>query len=113
MKDSKPIQRMRPSPRSASSVVPVVLCAAILTLGALFFLWQRYQFVRLGFTVVELRQRKAALQDAIEPLEIEVDYLSRPERIEALAIQRLRMRLPRPSDVRTLSANDAAKLSLQ
>lgn len=106
MKDSKLITRMRPggrsSRRSGSSAVPVVLCAAILTLGALFFLWQRYQFVRLGFTVAELRQQKAVLQDAVEPLEIEVDYLSRPQRIEAMATGRLRMRPPRPSQVRTL-----------
>ena len=99
--------------RSGSSVVPMVLCAAILTLGALFFLWQRYQFVRLGFSVAGLRQQKAVLEEAIEPLEIEVDYLSRPQRIEAIATGRLRMRLPRPSQVRTMSDNDAAKFSSQ
>ncbi len=111
MKESKLISLFRPKTRRGSSLVPVVLCAAILTLGALFFLWQRYQFVRLGFTVAELRQRKAALQNIIEPLEIEVEYLSRLERIDALATQLLRMRQPRPSEVRTLSPHDAAKLS--
>ena len=106
MKGSKLITRMRlvgrSGGRSGSSAVPVVLCAAILTLGALFFVWQRYQFVRLGFTVAELRQQRAVLEDTVEPLEIEADYLSRPQRIEAVATGRLRMRPPRPSQVRTL-----------
>lgn len=109
MMNSKLLMRMRPGGRPGSPVVPVVLCAAILTLGALFFLWQRYQFVRLGFTVAELRQQKAVLEDVIEPLQIEVDYLSRPQRIEALASKRLRMRPPHPDQVRTLSAYDADK----
>ena len=111
MKDSRPISQQRPSTRSM--VVPMVLCATILTLGALFFVWQRYQFLRLGFTVAELRQRKAVLQDLIEPLEIEVEYLSRPERIESLATKQLGLRVPQPSQVRTLSTHDAAKFSSQ
>jgi cell division protein FtsL len=109
MMNSKLLMGLRPGGRPGSPVVPVVLCAAILTLGALFFLWQRYQFVRLGFTVAELRQQKAVLEDVIEPLQIEVEYLSRPQRIEALARERLRMRQPRPGQVRTLSAYDADK----
>lgn len=109
MMNSKLLMGLRPGGRAGSPVVPVVLCAAILTLGALFFLWQRYQFVRLGFTVAELRQQKAVLEDVIEPLQIEVDYLARPQRIEALARERLRMRQPYPGQVRTLSAYDADK----
>ena len=53
--------------RGASTLMLVVLCCAILTLGALFFVWQRYQFVRLGFEVGALREREARLRVAIGP----------------------------------------------
>ena len=77
----------------------IVGCAALLTIGALFFVWQRYQFVRLGFEVGALRHRQAALQERIEPLEVEAQYLARPERIEAIARERLGMRPPHPEQV--------------
>lgn len=85
--------------RSASYVVVVVLCAAVLTFGAMFYLWQRYQYVRLGFQVDRLRARKARLVERIEPLQVEAAYLARPERIDALARDQLGMRMPRPSQV--------------
>ena len=77
----------------------IVACAFLLTLGGLAFVWQRYEFVRLGFEVGDLRQRQTQLQERIGPLAIEVEYLSRPERIEAIARRRLGMRPPLPSDV--------------
>jgi cell division protein FtsL len=77
----------------------VVACAFLLTLGGLVFVWQRYEFVRLGFEVGELRRRQSQLQERIGPLEIEVEYLSRPERIETIARGRLGMRPPLPGDV--------------
>jgi cell division protein FtsL len=77
----------------------LVLCAAVLTFGAVFYLWQRYQFVRLGYEVETLRAARTRLVEAIEPLEVEVHYLSRLERIDALARTRLGMRPPRPDQV--------------
>ena len=95
-----------PSPRrlpmplgSAASVVLVVLCAVVLTVGAVFFLWQRYQFVRLGYEVNRLRVERTRLVEELEPLEVEVRYLSRLERIERLARVELGMHTPAPSQV--------------
>ena len=90
---------------SASSLVLMVLCAVVLTVGAVFFLWQRYQFVRLGYEVNRLRQQQAALMEAIEPLEVEVRYLSRLERIEHLARTELGMHAPAPSQVIVLEGH--------
>jgi cell division protein FtsL len=85
--------------RRASTAVLVVACATVLTVGAVFFVWQRYQFIRLGFTVHKLREERAAIVEKIEPLRVEVEYLSRLERIDALARQQLGMRPPTPSQV--------------
>ena len=71
----------------------------VLTLAALFFIWQRYQFVRLGIEVSALRQQHAVLSEELEPFKVEAEYLSRPERIERLAKERLGMSVPNPSQV--------------
>jgi len=85
--------------RSGTRTVLVLLCALVASAGALFYLWQRYEFVRLGFAVDDLRSRRALLLEKIEPLRVEMNYLSRPERIESLARESLRMRPPQPSQV--------------
>jgi cell division protein FtsL len=85
--------------RRASTAVLVVACALVLSVGAVFFVWQRYQFIRLGFAVHKLRGERAALEERIEPLRVEVEYLSRLERIDALAREQLGMRPPAPSQV--------------
>ena len=111
MRDLRLLSLFRARSRAASSMALLVFCAAVLTIGAVFFLWQRYQFIRLGFDVSGLRRQKAALEESIEPLELEVDYLSRLERIEALATGRLGMRAPRATQVRSLSPHEAPELS--
>lgn len=93
--------------RQATTAVLVVACALVLSIGAVFFVWQRYQFIRLGFTVNQLRDRKAALEERIEPLQVEVEYLSRLERIDALAREQLGMRPPQPSQVIVIEGYDA------
>ena len=85
--------------RSGASMMLVVLCAVVLTFGAVFYLWQRYQFVRLGYQVERMRTDRARLEADIEPLQLEADYLSRPERINSLARRVLKMRPPRPNQV--------------
>jgi len=85
-------------PRGATLAL-VVACASLITIGGLAFIWQRYEFVRLGFEVASLRQRQTQLLERIGPLEIEVEYLSRPERIETIARERLGMQPPKPGSV--------------
>ena len=85
--------------RPSSFLVLVVLCAMVLTIGAVLFLWQRYQYIRLGFEISALRRDKTRLEERIEPLEVEAAYLSRPERIEKLARDRLGLRPPQPEQM--------------
>jgi cell division protein FtsL len=105
MIDLRLVRRLPAALGQASSVVLVVLCAVVLTVGAVFYLWQRYQFVHLGYEVNQLRAEKARLEEAIEPLEVEVHYLSRLERIDELARTRLGMNPPLPSQVIVLESD--------
>jgi cell division protein FtsL len=93
-----PLTRV-PRFRTGASAVLVVLCAFVIAAGGLFYVWQRFQFTKLGFEVAQLRQRKADLQAQLDPLQVEVDYLSRLERIDTVARQQLGMRPPAPNQV--------------
>jgi cell division protein FtsL len=95
--------------RASASAILLLLCAAVVTFGALFYIWQRYQFIRLGFEVAALRQQKADLRQQIEPLQVEAEYLSRLERVDALARQQLGMRAPAPAQVIVLENPDATE----
>ena len=100
MNDSKPGRNgASAGPRPGATLLTIVACGVLLTLGALFFVWQRFQFVRVGFEVGALRQQQVELLERIEPLAVEAEYLSRPERIDALARGRLGMAPPAPSQV--------------
>lgn len=105
MNDFKLLSSLPEALRAGASMMLVVLCALVLTFGAVFYLWQRYQFIHLGFEVEHLRTLKGNLAAEIEPLQMESDYLSRPERIEILARERLGMRPPQPRQVIVLENN--------
>ena len=99
---SKQTTTSRPSgasPAQVRSVLPVVIFAALLALGAVFFVWQRHQHVQLGFEVAELRRAKALLEEQIEPLTVEVEFLSRLERINTLARKQLGLSQPQPGQI--------------
>ena len=85
-----------------ASLLPVVAGASILALAAVFFVWQRHQHVQLGFEVAKLRREKARLEELIEPLVVEVEYLSRLERIDAIARKKLGLRAPEPGQITIL-----------
>ncbi|MFI5400266.1 MAG: cell division protein FtsL [SAR324 cluster bacterium] len=94
--------------RTGASAVLVVLCAAVVAAGGLFYVWQRYQFTKLGFEVAQLRQRKAHLEEQLEPSQVEVDYLARLERIDTLAREQLGMRPPAPGQTIVVEPHAAA-----
>ncbi|MDH4247414.1 MAG: cell division protein FtsL, partial [Deltaproteobacteria bacterium] len=87
------------SRRPASFLVLVVLCSLVMTLGAMLYVWQRYNYIRLGFEVGALQREKERIEVRIEPLQVEAAYLARPERIEKLARETLLMRPPLPGQV--------------
>jgi len=103
MSTDNPMRGHNRRPHGTRMLVQVVLCALLVTLGAVFYVWQRYQFVRLGFEVSRLREEKAHIEERLEPLQVEAQYLARPTRLDAVARQRLNMREPRPEQVYVLT----------
>lgn len=108
MNEPPSLTRM-PRFRAGTSAVMVVLCAVVIAAGGLFYVWQRFQFTKLGFEVARLRQQKSDLEARLEPLQVEVDYLSRLERVDKLAREQLGMRAPVPGQVIVLDGGAGAE----
>ena len=65
---------------------------------ALFWAWQQFELRRHGYQLEHMQQERAAEVDVNRHLRLEVQTLKAPERIERLALDRLRMVMPRPED---------------
>ena len=65
--------------RAGASLMVVVLCALVLTFGALFYLWQRYQFISLGFEVERLRALLVEKEVECDELRREIALLKEVE----------------------------------
>lgn len=110
MNEAHLLRRLGRTLGSASYASLAVLCAVVITVGAVFYLWQRYQYVALGYEVSALRREKARLEEALEPLEVEAAYLSRLERIERVARSELGMRPPRADQVIVVEHDESIRL---
>ncbi len=71
----------------------LLLFAFCLTAGALLYLWQRQQWTQLAFRLEQLRTIQAQLEEELHPLDAEVGYLSRPQRVADLA-KKMGLKLP-------------------
>jgi len=64
----------------------------------LFWAWQQFELRRNGYRLEQMQQQRAVEADVNRHLRLEVQTLKAPERIERLALGRLRMVMPRPED---------------
>ena len=64
----------------------------------LFWAWQQFELRRNGYRLEQMQQERAVEVDVNRHLRLEVQTLKAPERIERLALGRLRMVMPRPED---------------
>ena len=64
----------------------------------LFWAWQQFELRRNGYRLEQMQQERAVQVDVNRHLRLEVQTLKAPERIERLALGRLRMVMPRPED---------------
>ncbi|MGC2394096.1 MAG: hypothetical protein WA465_10385, partial [Methylovirgula sp.] len=71
-----------------------VLAIAALVGSAIYAYSIKYETIFRGEQIVELRQQIKSQQDSIALLKAEWEHVSRPERIEALAIQFLTLQQP-------------------
>jgi len=72
--------------------------AGFLVLVLLFSAWQHFELLRHGYQVEELNRELAAEEEIGRQLRLEIDTLRSPKRIEALALERLRLIAPAADD---------------
>ncbi len=71
-----------------------VAFAAFLVLVLLFSAWQHFELLRHGYRLEQLQRERAAEEELGRHLRLEIETLRSPQRIEALATQRLHLVSP-------------------
>ena len=64
----------------------------------LFWAWQQFELRRNGYRLEQMQQERALEAEVNRHLRLEAQTLQAPERIERIALGRLRMVAPRPED---------------
>ena len=64
----------------------------------LFWAWQQFELRRNGYRLEQMQQQRAAEAEVNRHLRLEAQTLQAPERIERIALGRLRMVAPKPED---------------
>jgi cell division protein FtsL len=72
--------------------------AGLLVVVLLFSAWQHFELLRHGYQVEEIQRERAAEEEASRQLRLEIETLRSPQRIEALAIQKLHLVAPGRDD---------------
>ena len=60
--------------------------------------WQHFQLVRYGYRIEQMQQQRAAEEKVNRHLKLNIQTLSRPDRIERLASRRLKLVQPAAED---------------
>lgn len=81
---------------------PILAFVIILMCVALVFVWSRIEVVNLEYEISSYQARVRALQQESNRLQLEVESLSTPARIENMARTRLGMQMPAPEQVFTI-----------
>ena len=74
------------------SVHMLLLVAFLITTGCFLYLWQWMNYLKGGYHVQALEKEKAVTLHRLELLETEINFLSRPQRIESIAVGKIGMR---------------------
>ncbi|WP_291318159.1 cell division protein FtsL [Desulfuromonas sp.] len=81
---------------------PLLGFVAILLAVSLFFVWSRLQVINLEYEISSLEGRLRGLQQDSRQLRLEEASLRSPARIEQVALNKLGLRMPNPSQVITV-----------
>src|SRR6266404_626387 len=68
--------------------------AGFLVILLLFSAWQHFELLRHGYQIEELNRQRAVEEETGHQLRLEIDTLRSPQRIEALATERLHLVAP-------------------
>ena len=75
--------------------------AAVFVLGLLFYGWQQYRWIDLGYKIEVAQQKKDKLVEDQKRLELERASLAREERIDSIARNQLGMVVAAPGQIVT------------
>jgi cell division protein FtsL len=76
-----------------SAAIGVLLAALVL-----YSAWQHFELIHYGYRIEQMQQQRAAEEQVNRHLRLNIQTLSRPERIEELATRKLKMVLPASDD---------------
>jgi cell division protein FtsL len=94
---NNPIVRQVDDARHREMVRSVAIGVFIVSV-LLFWAWQQFELRRNGYRLEQMQQQRAAEAEVNRHLRLEAQTLQAPERIERIALGRLRMVAPRPED---------------
>jgi cell division protein FtsL len=80
--------------RSVQSFHITLLVWGLVTIGCIFYLTQWMNYRQVGHRVDSLETQRSILVSKLELLEVEISYLTRPQRLEALAEKTMLMASP-------------------
>ena len=90
-----------------------VCVAGVVVMVLLFSAWQHFELLQHGYKIEQMQRERTAEEDAGRQLRLEFETLRAPERIESLAMRRLRLVAPSHEDAvmieRVLPAEPPAK----
>jgi cell division protein FtsL len=75
-----------------------VAIAGFLVLALLFSAWQHFELLRHGYQIEAMQRERATEAEAGRRLRLEIETLKSPQRIEALATQKLHLISPSRDD---------------
>ena len=102
--------RRQVAPNRFQDYARVAALGGILAAGGLFYAWQHFQCLQLGYQLEELKAEKAQALELSQQLRLESAALSSPSRIDAIARQ-LGLIAPVPGQVEAVQAPPGAVLA--
>jgi len=86
--------------RAVQSFHITLLIWGLVTIGCIFYLTQWMNYRQVAQRIDSLENKRLNLVSQLELLEVEVSYLTRPQRLDFLVEKRMHMSSPNPSQYR-------------
>ena len=80
--------------QSMQSFRITLLVCGLVTIGGIFYLSQWINYRQVAHRIDSLETKRSKLSSQIELLEVEISYLTRPQRLEVLAEKTMQMKAP-------------------
>lgn len=80
----------------------ILFLGAFMAILSLFTIWSRVQIVQYGYEINDLRKKHMVLVEQSKKLSVEVATLKSPQRLERIAIEKLKMQAPSQEQIKFL-----------